>query len=93
MNYQDDIDLKKKNAAAASPPTTVDTSDDEWNRNWCYVGCGFIFLLALIFTFIIFCNYHKIQLIIAIIKAAARFVTDNMIILLTPVINTIIALA
>jgi hypothetical protein len=93
MNYQDDIDIKQKNAAAAVPPTTVDVSDDEWNRNWCYVGCGFIFLFAFIFSCIVCCNYHKIQLIIAIIKAAARFVTDNMMILVTPVINTIIALA
>lgn len=93
MKYQDDIDAAQKNAAASVPATVADVSDDEYNRNWCYAGCGVLWLLAFIFSCIVCCNYHKIQLIIAIIKAASRFVTDNLCMLATPVINTLIAIA
>ena len=89
--YQDDIDALQKAATASS--TTADTDDQEWNRNWFYVLCGCIWLSALIFTCMVCCSYHRICLIVAIIKASGRFVNDNLLILLVPVINTIICLA
>jgi len=89
--YQDDADAAT--TAATASGGTADVSDYEWNRNWFYVGAGISWFCALIFTCVVCCNYHKIALIIAIIKASGRFVNDNLLILLVPVINTIIALS
>merc|ERR1712183_410877 len=88
--YQDDIDAANTAATAAGP--TADTDSIEWNRNWFYVIAGITWFSALIFTCLVCCNYHRIALIIAVIKASGRFVNDNLCILLVPVINTIIAL-
>jgi len=89
--YQNDIDAA--NTAATAAGTSADTDNMEWNRNWFYVGAGLSWLSALLFTCIICCNIKKIALIVAIIKASGRFVNDNLMILLVPVINTLIALA
>lgn len=87
LQYQSDID--EKQAAATKAGTTVDVSDDEYTRNWCYVGCGFIWFFAFIATCCMCCNFHRIRLVINIIKASARFINNNLMILLAPVFNTL----
>jgi len=89
--YQDKIDEADK--AATSSGGTADTGDDEWTRNWCYVGCGFAWFFALIFTCLVLCNFHRIRLVICIVKASGRFINNNIMILFVPIINTIIAVA
>merc|ERR1711976_282151 len=89
--YQADIDAA--NAAAALAGTTADTSDDEWNRNWMYVFAGIIWFFALIFTCVVCYNFQRIRLIIGVIKASARFINDNMLMLLVPVYNVLVTLA
>jgi len=90
LKYQDEIDALEK--AATVSGTTATTDDQEWNRNMFYAITGIVWLSALIFTCMVCCNYHRIQLIVAIVKASGRFVNDNLLILLVPVINTLICL-
>jgi len=95
QKYQTDIDnanTAATNASTSTTTVTADTSDDEWTRNWCYVAAGVLWFFALVFTCCVLCNFHRIRLIINIIKASARFINNNLMILFVPVINTLIAL-
>lgn len=56
-----------------------------------YIGCAVLWFCAFVFTCMVLCNFQKIRLVVCIIKATARFINENIIILFVPIINTLIA--
>jgi hypothetical protein len=52
---------------------------------------GAVWLTAFIYTCLFLCNYQKIRLVVCIIKATARFMNENVMILFSPIVNTLLA--
>jgi len=53
---------------------------------------GLLWFFGIIFFFMVCCYFHRIRLVISIVEASARFINNNLCILLVPLVNTLFAL-
>ena len=95
--YYKEYDDKKKeiteaNSASNNNSVTIDTDNLESERDWAQFFCICFWTFAGIWFFVILCCYHKISLIIHVIKAAARFINNNICVLFVPLYQLLIGI-
>jgi hypothetical protein len=82
---------ESKETLATISGTTANVDDETNKLYFWYIMMGAVWLTALIYTCLVLCNYQKIRLVVCIIKATARFMNENIMILFVPIVNTLLA--
>ena len=91
--FYDGYEKKRKEISEAKAlASSIDTSSMETDRNWdCFFFIVF-WTFAFIWFCVILCCYHKISLIIHIIKASSRFINNNILVIFVPIFQVVIGI-
>lgn len=94
-DYYNKMNIKIQNMetiGASAGMSSVDTSNESLERTLALIAAITSWTMCGLWMCVICCCYHKINLIIHIIKASARFINSNLCILLVPIFNTLAAM-
>jgi hypothetical protein len=89
MSWKEKKESKERLATISG--TTANVEDKTNKLYFWYIMMGAVWLTALIYSCLVLCNYQKIRLVVCIIKATARFMNENVMILFVPILNTLLA--
>ena len=90
--YYAEYENKKTEISNAKKIGSISTGSMESERDFALFLCIVFWTFAGIWLFVILCCYHKISLVIHVIKAAARFINNNICVLFVPLYQVLIGI-
>ena len=90
--YYKEYTSKKDEITEAKKVGNISTGSLESERDFACFLCIVCWSFAGVWLFVILCCYHKISLVIHVIKAAARFINNNICVLFVPLFQVLIGL-